>query len=132
MTTPLWCLVIVAFLPIPLAVFGAVQRQKQFGVADNKQYRTSQIPKLEGLGARCYGAQANAWEAVAMFTVAVMVNHLAGGEPEKSSIAAMVFVAVRVLHAVFYLADLDKLRSAIFGVGTLSMIYLIYLGAQAG
>ena len=131
MTTPLWCLVIITFLPIPLAVFGAVQRQKQFGVADNSNYRSSQVPKLEGLGARAYAAQANAWEAVAMFTVAVVVAHLAGAEPQKSSLAAMVFVGARVLHAAFYLADLDKLRSAIFGVGTLSCVYLIVLAAQA-
>ena len=131
MTTPLWCLVIVAFLPIPIAVFGALQRQKQFGTIDNKNFRSSQVPRLEGLVARCYAAPANAWEAVAMFTVAVLVNHLAGGDPQKSAWAAMAFLGARVLHAAFYIADLDKLRSAVFGVATLSLIWLIVLAAQA-
>ncbi len=132
MTTPLWCLVIAMLLPIPLAAFGAAQRKKQFGSADNKNFRATQLPKLEGLGSRAYAAQANAWEALAMFTVAVVVSHLAGADSAKAATAAMVFVGARVGHAVFYLADIDKLRSLAFTVGFGACLYLIYLGANAG
>ena len=36
MTTPLWCLAILALLPYPISFLGAYFRQRQFGKIDNK------------------------------------------------------------------------------------------------
>lgn len=130
MTTPLWCLLIVAFMPFPLAVFGGYLRISQLGRLDN-QHPRQQIGELKGLGARVYAAQANAWEALALFTVAVVTAHLAGANAADSANAAMLFVAARVLHAVFYLANLATLRSLIMFVGVGSCIWLFVLAASA-
>jgi uncharacterized MAPEG superfamily protein len=118
-TTPLWCLVIIAFLPYPLAFLGSYFKARQFGTLDNKHPR-QQVAKLEGLGARAYAAQANAWEALGFFTAAVVVLHLANPEAARGSTAANLslgFLATRVLHPIFYLANLDLLRSLAFLVG---------------
>ena len=72
MTTPLWCLVIVAILPFVLSFSGGYFRMRQLGSIDNKHPRL-QAAKLEGVGARAYAAQANAWEALAYFMAAVVV-----------------------------------------------------------
>ena len=117
MTVPFWCLLVTMLIPYVLAGLGAWQRQAQLGVVDNKNWRADQLPKLTGLGARVYSAQANTWEAVAMFTAAVTVAHLAGADPGASATAALVFLAARLLHTTFYLADLDKLRSLVFLIG---------------
>ena len=131
MTVPFWCLLVAVVIPYVLAVFGATQRQAQLGQADNKNYRVTQVPKLVGAGSRAYAAQANAWEALAVFTAAVTVAHLSGADQRLSAIAALVFVGARVLHAVFYLADLDKLRSTSVAVGTGCCVWLFVLAAQA-
>lgn len=119
MTTPLWCLVIVALLPYVLSFSGGYFRLRQLGAVDNK-YPRQQVAKLEGIGARAYAAQANAWEALGFFTAAVVVLHLANPEAARGATAANLslgFLATRVLHAVFYLANQDLLRSLVFLVG---------------
>ena len=50
-----------------LAGVGGYFRQANLGAVDNENPRT-QAALLEGAGARAYAAQANAWEAVALFS----------------------------------------------------------------
>ena len=130
MTTPLWCLLVVVFLPYASAFTAGYFRGKQFGTADNKNPR-AQAAQLEGTGARIYAAQANAWEAVAMFTAAVTVAHLAGADPDRSATAALVFLAARLAHFAFYLADLDKLRTLVFLIGWVCCLWLFGLAISA-
>lgn len=128
MTTPLGCLVVVALLPYVLSTLQGYLRVRQFGTLDNKNPR-QQSAKLEGIGARCAGAQANAWEALGLFTAAVGVQHLAGADPGRAATLSMVFVATRILHPVLYLANLDVLRSLIFLVGLGCVIGLFWISA---
>jgi uncharacterized MAPEG superfamily protein len=59
----------------------------------------------------------------------VVTAHLFQADPAASSIAALVFVAARVLHAVFYILDQDKLRGLAFIVGLGCCIRLFLLAA---
>jgi uncharacterized MAPEG superfamily protein len=129
MTTPLWCLVITAFLPYLLAFTGSYFKMRQFGTLDNKNPR-AQAARLEGVGARAAAAQANAWEALAVFTVAVAVLHLANPEAARSSTAAnlaLTFLAMRIAHALFYLANIDIARSVVFMIQMVCAVWLIAL-----
>lgn len=129
MTTPLWCLMIVAALPYVLSFSGGYFRMRQFGGIDNKHPRQQQA-KMEGVGARATAAQQNAWEALAFFTAAVAVLHLANPEAARGGAAAnlsLAFLATRVLHPIFYLANLDMLRSGIFLVGLACVFGLFYI-----
>lgn len=128
MTTPLWCLVAVAFLPYVCAWTGAYFKLRQFGAIDNKNPR-QQATRLEGVGARLAAAQANAWEALPFFTAAVVTAHLAGAAPTTAATLSMVFLVTRVLHPVFYAADLDKLRSLVFVVGFGCVVGLFWISA---
>jgi uncharacterized MAPEG superfamily protein len=128
MTTPFWCLVAVIFLPIVLGGIGGSYRGKAFGTADNKNPR-AQAAKLEGAGARIYAAQENAWEAAIMFTVAVLTTHLAGLAPSEAAPFTIAFVLFRVIHAVCYVKDIDKARSASFILGLVCMITLFVKAA---
>ncbi len=130
MTVPFVCLLIVVLLPYSLAPLGGYFRVKQFGTLDNK-YPRIQGAQLEGIGARAWAAQANAWEAVPVFASAVLVAHLSGADPDRSATAAILFVALRVVHAAFYLANLDVLRSITFLGAIGSAIWLFVLAGQA-
>ena len=130
MTTPFGCLVFIAFFPFVLSSLGGYFRMRQFGTLDNKHPRAQQA-RLEGVGARVLAAQQNAWEALPVFSAAVLVAHAAGADPAASATAAWLFVVARVLHAVFYVANLDILRSLIFFVGIGACIWLFTLAARA-
>ncbi len=130
MTTPFWCLLIAVLIPYLLSTAGGYFRLKQFGRLDNKNPR-AQGAALTGLGARVQAAQQNAWEALPVFSAAVLVAHVSGADAQKSAWAAMLFLGARVLHTAFYMANLDILRSTIFLVGLGSCIWLFVLAAQA-
>lgn len=119
MTTPLWCLVIVAALPYLLAFSGGYFKMRQFGAIDNKHPR-QQAQQLEGVGARAMAAQANAWEALGFFTAVLAVLSFANPEAARGATAANLslgFAATRVLHPICYLANVDVARSLVFLVG---------------
>lgn len=128
MTVPLWCLLIVTFLPFLWAFTAVHLRRRQFGFIDNRHPRQQQA-QLTGAGARAVAAQQNAWEALAMFTAAVFAAHVNGATAGQAATAGMLFVAARIAHGLFYLADLDKLRSLAFGVGAGAVIWLFVLAA---
>jgi len=127
MITVVWCLFLLTLLPIVLAITGASMRARQLGTMDNN-YPRQQIQQLTGLPARVYAAQQNAWEALAVFTAAVVGAYISQADPDTAAMLALAFVAFRVLHAVFYFADLATLRSLAFGGGMLSAAGLFVSG----
>jgi uncharacterized MAPEG superfamily protein len=129
MTTPFWCLFVLIFFPYALSSLGGYIRIKTFGKYDNKQPR-SQAALLDGMGARVYAAQQNMWESIIIFAMAVFVAHFVGADAEKSALAAMIFMAMRVIHAGAYVLDLDIIRSLAFSVGYGCCIWLFVLAIQ--
>ena len=113
MTVPFWCLFAAALIPILLAFSGGYFKSQQFGSADNNNPR-AQSAQLTGTGARAVAAQSNAWEALAVFAPAVIVNHLGGGDPGTATIMSLVWIGARIVHAGAYLADVAPLRSLAF------------------
>lgn len=131
MTTPLRCLLVVAVLPYVLAAIGGHLRMKQLGRLDNEHPRIQAL-QLEGIAARALAAQANAWEALAAFGVAVLVAHVVVADPAASATASVVYLATRIAHPVLYLANLATLRTLVFVVGLGCIGRLIQLSLAAG
>ncbi|MFT4572778.1 MAG: putative MAPEG superfamily protein [Hyphomicrobiaceae bacterium] len=128
MTTPFICLAIVAAIPYVLAGTAGYFKAQQFGALDNNNPRIQALG-LEGIGARAWAAQSNAWEALALFTVAVFVAHLSDADPEASATAAMIFAGTRVAHAAAYLADQATLRTLVFLIGLACIVRLFLLAS---
>ncbi len=131
MPTILVTLFAAAVFPIMLAWVGGYFRMRQFGGIDNRHPRI-QYAKMEGAGARAVGAQQNAWEALAMYTVVVFIAFASGLDLHALTTPALVFISARVLHPVFYIANMDKLRSLVFIVGVFSCAYIFYLALMSG
>ena len=125
MTTPLWCLLIVAVLPYLSAGIGVYFRVQQLGSIDANHPRVQAL-ELRDIAARAYGSQANAWEAVGFFTIVVVINHLAGGDADASATAAIIYVVARTLHAGLYIADMAPMRTLAFVVGMGACVRLLW------
>lgn len=130
MTTPFWCLLVVAAMPYVLAGVGGYLKIKQLGGLDNHHPRI-QNTLLRGAAARAQAAQLNAWEALALFSAAVFVAHLAGADQRLSAIASVLFVVTRILHPIFYIGDLPPLRTGVFLVGLGACLWLFMLAVRA-
>lgn len=99
MTIPHLCLLIVALLPFPWTMLAKVSKRY-----DNRTPR-AYLAGLEGWRARAHAAHQNAWEALAMFTAAIVVAGQAGGSSTWINWLAITFVVARVLHGVLYVAN---------------------------
>jgi len=124
-------LLILVILPVSCAWIAGYYRQKQLGSVDNKEPR-AQSQQLTGSGARAVAAQSNSWEALAVFSAALLAVFIGGIELDSIRMPVMIFTALRIAYIPAYIADLDKLRSLIFIGGYGICIYLIYLALSAG
>ncbi|WP_153100481.1 MAPEG family protein [Paraburkholderia hayleyella] len=115
------CLLIVALLPLPWTLIAKLGSRY-----DNHTPRAS-LAALDGWRARAHAAHQNAWEALALFTAAVVVAGQAGPNAWVDGLA-LTFVITRVLHGVFYLLDWALLRSLIWFVGLVCAVALFFAG----
>lgn len=119
-------LVCLCILPYVLACISAYYRRKQLGVIDNEKPR-EQYTQLEGPGARAVAAQQNAWEALIIYSAALLAVVAARVDVPTIALAAIIVLIARVLHGFFYLANLDKLRTLSFLVATVACFYLFFV-----
>lgn len=129
MPAVLYTLFIVAMIPYVLAVIGARYRVRQFGRFDNNNPRLQQA-ELRGVGARVQAAQANSWEALSVYAVAVFIAFAAGVDLRGLDTVALIYVAARVGYVVLYVLDMAWLRSAVFGVGAGCCVYIFVQAAR--
>jgi uncharacterized MAPEG superfamily protein len=126
MNTVIGSLLILCILPLSCAWIAGYHRQKQLGSVDNKEPRIQSL-KLTGAGARAVAAQSNSWEALAVFSAALLAIFISGVELQGIATPVMAFVALRIAYIPVYIGNMDKLRSLIFLAGYGICMYLFYL-----
>tara|TARA_R110000823_G_scaffold27609_18_gene80528 strand:- start:15684 stop:16076 length:393 start_codon:yes stop_codon:yes gene_type:complete len=126
MSTVISSLLVLSILPIACSWIAGYHRKQQLGKIDNKEPRV-QSSQLTGAGARAVAAQANSWEALAVFSAAVLAISLSGVVLESIATLALIFTALRVLYIPLYIGNLDALRSLVFLAGYGICMYLFYL-----
>ena len=132
MTVAYWC-VLVAFL-LPYVCFG-IARNRGRG-PDGKRLRDGRNPRdfpntIHGLPKRAWDAQLNAFESFPGFAAAVIISHLAHAPQQQIDVLAALWVAARVGHAIFYLADQPALRTTAQVVGLLCVLGLFVVAGLA-
>lgn len=125
MRVAIFVLLCLCVLPYVMALISGYYRRQQLGRYDNKNPR-QQYAQLEGAGARAVAAQQNAWEALIIYSEALLAVAASRVEITYLAEAALVVLAARILHGVFYLANLDKLRSLAFLIAIVPCFYLFF------
>ena len=121
-----WCILIASLLPY-VWVFIA----KSSGERYNNRNPRAWVHKQEGnyKVQRANAAHLNGFEAFPAFVAGVLMAQLANVPANLVTPLAIGFVIARVLHGVFYLADLPRLRSLIWLLGMLCAVALMVLAA---
>ncbi|MGQ5523823.1 MAPEG family protein [Chitinimonas sp. PSY-7] len=120
------CLLIAVFLPyvwVYFAKFGKSEDGTAFRY-NNYSPRLQQA-KLEGFRARAVWAHNNAFEALPAFAAALLLAVQAGVAAETINITSVVFICARILHGAFYLANRPSLRSAVWFIGFVAVVYML-------
>ena len=117
-----WMLIVAALMPsltIALA--------KSAGGIDNRAPRPS-LESLSGWRQRADWAHRNHFEAFPMFAAAVFVAELAHAPQSRIDQLAGIFVLLRVIYTVLYVADHATLRSIVWSLGIITVLWLFVLG----
>ena len=122
-----WCVFAAALLPyiwIGLAKVGARGY-------DNRDPRGWMARQEDPRRQRAHAAHLNAFEAFPAFAVGVILADIAGVSDARIALLATVFVAARVAHGLFYIADQAMLRSLVWFVGIACTFALLIQAALA-
>ncbi len=127
MSVAYWCILAAALLPYLLTTIA-----KAGGPDYNNRNPRAWIAKQSGnyRVQRANAAHLNAFEAFAPFAAGVLMAQFAGVDATLVTRLALAFIAFRVLHAVFYLADKPPLRSLSWLGGFACVAWLMVAAAM--
>jgi uncharacterized MAPEG superfamily protein len=121
LTVAYWCVLLAVLLPLFcawLAKHRDFRKPRKEGGYDNADPRIW-LARQEGWKARANAAQANSFEALPFFIGAVIIAHQLGAPQTRLDILAVLFVTLRVIYIMMYVAGLPTARSAIWGLAFL-------------
>ncbi len=126
MNVPLLCLpVALVLVYAPRFVVARAMAQQPEGY-NNAEPRAQQA-QLTGVGRRAAAAHANGFESFAPFAAGVLACEVTHARPEIASGLAILYVVMRALYSVFYIQNVEKLRSLVWFLGFLATFGLLGL-----
>lgn len=128
LTVAYWCVLVASLLPIVCAglakwgMFGTPRRQ---GGYDNHHPR-QWLAKQTDWRARANAAQANSFEGLPFFIGAVIIAHQLGASQLRLDVLAFLFIVLRMLYIMMYVADLAALRSVLWTLALVANIAILF------
>lgn len=129
LTVAYWTVLIVALLPIGcawLAKWGSLSRPRREGGYDNHLPR-EWLARQSGWRARANAAQANCFEAMPFYIGAVIIAHQHSAFQMRLDLLCFVYVVLRLMYILFYVADMATLRSAVWALALVANIALLFI-----
>ncbi|HCX80458.1 MAG: glutathione metabolism protein [Curvibacter sp. RIFCSPHIGHO2_12_FULL_63_18] len=129
-TVAYWCVLIAALLPIAcagLAKSGRLNVPRREGGYDNVNPR-EWLARQTDWRARANAAQANSFEALPFFIGAVIIAHQLGAHQARMDILAFLFIVLRMLYIMMYVAGMGTARSLVWGLGLACNVAILLIG----
>jgi len=129
-TVAYWCVLVAALLPLmctAIAKWGMFKVPRKDGGYDNHNPR-AWLARQVDWRARANAAQQNSFEAFPFFIGAVIIAHQLGAAQAVVDVLAFLYVFLRLAYIMMYLADLAKVRSAIWGLAMAVNIGILFVG----
>ena len=129
-TAAYWCVLVAALLPVlcaGIAKWGMFGRPRREGGYDNHDPR-SWLARQKDWRARANAAQANSFEALPFFIGAVIIAHQLGAMQMRLDLLAFVYIVLRLLYILRYVADMASLRSLVWTAAFGVNIGILFLG----
>ncbi len=117
-----WCVLIAALLPTVWVIYA------KRGMTDNHNPRAG-IDQLPAPKRRAYSAHLNAIETFPFFAAAVIIALQLGAPVATVNWLAGIYIVIRILHALLYIADQASLRSLSFLAGVIVNVAIFVLPA---
>ncbi|QHE86349.1 MAPEG family protein [Hydrogenophaga sp. BPS33] len=129
LTIAYWCVLVMALVPMGcawLAKAGQLGKPRRQGGFDNHNPR-AWLARQTDWRARANAAQDNTFEALPFFIGAVVIAHQLGAVQMRVDVLAFLFVVLRLLYVMMYVADLATARSAVWALALLVNIAILFV-----
>ena len=124
LTVAYWCVLAAALLPY---ISAYIAKGGAFGLKENQAPREWGA-RLEGWRARANSSQANGFEGLPFFIGAVIIAHQLGAAQATLDTLAVAYVVLRVIYIAVYIWGIGTLRSAVWALGFLVNIAILFAG----
>ncbi len=127
MTIAIVCVILAGFLPIiaaGIAKFGPTENSVS-DPYDNNQPR-EWLAKQTGLRARANAAQANTFESLPFFYVAIAIAMILQAPQARIDVLAIPYLLARVAYIACYVMDWANLRTLVWLVGFACTVALFF------
>lgn len=129
-TLAYWCVLVAALLPIVcagMAKWGTFGKPRRDGGFDNDNPR-AWLARQTDWRARANAAQANSFEALPFFIGAVIIAHQLGAYQMRLDLLAFVYVVLRVVFILLYVANLANVRSLVWSLALVVNVAILFTG----
>jgi uncharacterized MAPEG superfamily protein len=129
-TLAYWCVLVAALLPMVCSVIaksGTYGKSRSQGGFDNDNPR-AWLARQTDWRARANAAQANSFEALPFFIGAVIIAHQLGAYQARLDVLAFLFVFLRVLYIMMYVAGLSTVRSIVWTMAFAVNVGILFIG----
>jgi uncharacterized MAPEG superfamily protein len=129
-TIAYWCVLVAAILPIVcagIAKSGKIGKPLSQGGFDNVDPR-KWLAQQSDWRARANSAQSNSFEALPFFIGAVVIAQQLGAHQGRLDILAFLFIVLRVIYILMYVAGLGNVRSLVWVTALFINIGILFLG----
>jgi uncharacterized MAPEG superfamily protein len=129
-TIAYWCVLIAALLPLVcagIAKSGMFGKSRRDGGYDNHNPR-AWLASQSDWRARANAAQTNSFEAFPFFAAAVIIAHQLGAAQASLDALAFVYVVLRMVYIMMYVADSATVRSIIWTMALGVNVGILFLG----
>ena len=129
-TLAYWCVLVAALLPIVcagIAKWGMFRKPPREGGFDNGNPR-AWLARQTDWRARANAAQANSFEALPFFIGAVIIAHQLGAYQTRLDLLAFVYVVLRMVYILLYVADLASVRSLVWALALAVNVAILFAG----
>jgi len=125
MDIPTLTLLFALIFPYPFTVLA-----KWSKAYDNRQGRIY-LENTTGWRRTCYWIHLNSLEAIPIAGVSILYALMKGLSPHPFYELCLVWMASRILYAVFYLMELATLRSVIWSIGYGILLFIVFLAGRS-
>ncbi|NKF21337.1 MAPEG family protein [Solimonas marina] len=125
MTTALWCVLVAALLPFVFTI--TAKSSKRYKNTTPREY----LEQSSGWRKRAHWVQVNSFEAFPPFAAAVVIAHVVAGPSATANLLAVLFIVLRVVYGICYIANQATLRSLVW-FGSMACVIGLFVVASHG
>jgi uncharacterized MAPEG superfamily protein len=125
-----WCILVAVLLPIlcaGVAKYGMIGKSQRRGGFDNNNPR-AWLARQTDWRARANAAQANSFEALPFFIGAILIAQQLQAAQARIDILAFVFIVLRLLYIMMYVAGLASVRTAVWSLAFAVNVLILMIG----